>query len=351
MIDSKRIEHHELIQFFKGALMAVGVPAHVATVEAEIGAEVDLCGVHSHGVRLLPVMVENIQTGLTNPDPAVTVLAEQPASALAETDRGIGRYVSAVGMDMAIERAKTYGIGAVAIRGVAHWGRGYSYAARAARAGMIGLAFTNAIINFPAWGTSTASLGNNPMAIGVPAADGDEPVVLDIAMTQTAIGRVREAAESGQRVPLGWGLDRAGQPTTDPEAIVESERFLPMGEHKGSGLAFMIELLTAGLAGGLLCYELGIEDRPTDTSGGSSKLFIAIRPHGDWLNERATSLKTHLKSAPPASEQGEAQWPGEGSYRRRTEYLVDGIPIPIKLASDLEELAQELSVPLDWKDQ
>lgn len=349
MVDSKRIEHRELIQFFKVALTAVGAPPHVAEVEAEIGAEVDLCGVHSHGVRLLPVMVENIRAGLTNPDPEVQILAEQPASVLAETDRGIGRYISAVGMDMAIERAETYGIGAVAIRGVAHWGRGYSYAARAARAGMIGLAFTNAIINFPAWGTSTASLGNNPMAIGVPMAAGGEPMVLDIAMTQTAIGRVREAAESGQRVPLGWGLDTTGEPTTDPEAIVESERFLPMGEHKGSGLAFMIELLTAGLAGGLLCHELGIAGRPTDTSGGSSKLFVAIRPHGDWLNERAMSLKAHLKSAPPAAEQGEAQWPGEGSYRRRTEYLAYGIPIPIKLASDLEVLAQELSVPLRWK--
>ena len=159
MVDSKRIEHRELVQFFKQTLMAVGTPSHVAEVEAEIGAEVDLCGVHSHGVRLLPVMVENIQTGLTNPDPEVKILAEYPASVLAETDRGIGRYVSAVGMDMAVERAETYGIGAVTIRGVAHWGRGYSYAARAARAGMIGLAFTNAIINFPAWGTSTASLG------------------------------------------------------------------------------------------------------------------------------------------------------------------------------------------------
>src|SRR5207244_9526805 len=129
-----------------------------------------------------------------------------------ETDRGIGRYVSARGMDMALERAASYGIGAAAIRGVAHWGRGHSYALRAARAGMIGLAFTNAIANFPAWGTRVPSLGNNPMAIGIPV-DDDDPVVLDIAMTQTAIGRVRTAAAAGPRVPLGWGLDSHGRPT------------------------------------------------------------------------------------------------------------------------------------------
>ncbi|MCZ6677718.1 MAG: Ldh family oxidoreductase [Candidatus Poribacteria bacterium] len=346
---SKRIEYRELVRFFKDTLMAVGVPAHVAEVEAEIGAEVDLCGVHSHGVRLLPVMVENIRNGLTNPAPRIDVVVEYPASVLAETDRGIGRYVSAVGMDMAIERAEAYGIGAAAIRGVAHWGRGYSYAMRAARVGMIGLAFTNAIVNFPAWGTAVHSLGNNPMAIGVPAEDDGEPVVLDIAMTQTAIGRVREAAEKGERVPLGWGLDAQGKPTDDPVAITDSKRFLPMGEHKGSGLAFMIELLTAGLAGGLLCYEQGTEGRPSDTAGGSTKLFIAVRPFGNWLTERVASLQNHLKSVPRAEDQGEVQWPGEGSYRRRTEYLERGIPIPLMLATDLEALALDLSVPLHWQ--
>ncbi|MBI1930082.1 Ldh family oxidoreductase [Candidatus Poribacteria bacterium] len=348
MIASKRIEYPDLVQFIKNVLMAVGVPPHIAAVEAEIGAEVDLCGVHSHGVRLLPVTVENIRKGVTNPAPKVEIIAEYPASILAQADRGIGRYVSAVGMDMAMKRAEVYGLGAAAIRGVAHWGRGYSYALRAARAGMMGLAFTNAIVNFPAWGTSAPSLGNNPMAIGVPVDDG-EPVVLDIAMTQTSIGRVRDAAARGQRVPLGWGLDEQGMATDDPSAIIASGRFLPMGAHKGSGLAFMIELLTAGLAGGLLCYEQGTEGRPSDTAGGSTKFFIAIKPFGDWLSERAESLKAHLKSAPPAPEQGEVQWPGEGSYRRRTEYLEHGIPLPFKLAADMEELGRELSVSLNWK--
>jgi LDH2 family malate/lactate/ureidoglycolate dehydrogenase len=338
------------VQFFKDALMAVGVPSHVAEIEAKIGAEVDLCGVHSHGVRLLSTTVENIRQGLTNPNPKLKLILEYPASILAETDRGIGRYMSALGMDMAMEKAKTYGIGAVAIRGVAHWGRGYSYALRAARAGMIGLAFTNAIVNFPAWGTSVPSLGNNPMAIGIPAGDHEEPLVLDMAMTQTAIGRVREAAEKGQRVPLSWGLNEQGKPTNDPAEIIKSGRYLPMGEHKGSGLAFMIELLTAGLAGGWLCFEQGKDGQPTDTAGGSTKFFIAIKPFSmDWLSEHVAALKSHLKSAPPALEQGEAQWPGERSYRCKTEYLAHGIPIPIKLAADMETLARKLSVSLRWK--
>lgn len=348
MHEPKRIGYEALGQFCQDTLAAVGAPPRVAELEGQIAAEVDLCGVHTHGVQLLLTTVANIRGGRTNPDPRLEVVAEYPASVLLETDRGIGRYVSAVGMDMAVERAAAHGISAVAIRGVAHWGRGHSYALRAARAGMIGLAFTNAIANFPAWGTRVPSLGNNPLAIGVPV-EGGEPVVLDLAMTQTSIGRVRTAAAEGQPVPLGWGLDARGEPTADARAIMESGRFLPMGGHKGSGLAFMVELLTAGLAGGLLCYEQGTGGRPSDTAGGSTKLFIALRPFGPWLDERVTSLQAHLKSAPPAPEQGEAQWPGEGSFRRRAEYLESGIPLAPKLAADMEALARQLGVSLSIK--
>jgi LDH2 family malate/lactate/ureidoglycolate dehydrogenase len=348
MAVDRRILYDDLRQLFFDAFTAVGVPENVARTEAEIGAEVDLCGVHSHGVRLLTMMVENIQQGQTNPDPQVTVISEHQASALAQTENGLGRYVSAVSMDMAIQRAETFGIGAVALKGAAHWGRAYSYALRAARKGMLGIACTNAISNFPAWGTSAPSLANNPMAIGVPAGEGGEPVVMDISMTPVAIGKIRDAADEGHRVPLGWGLDRDGKPTDDPTEIMESRRFLPMGDHKGSALAFAIELLTAGLAGGFLCFELGHEGRPSDVAGGSSKLFIAIKPFGEWLPERVSSLKEHLKAAPKAPEQGEAMWPGEGSFRRREAYLKEGIPITPKLAEDLEELADELGVTIGW---
>lgn len=348
MTNSKRITYESLSRFFQDALMAVGVPEHVAQVEAEIGAEVDLCGVHSHGVRLLITMVDHLRNGRTNPNPQIKTLVDFPASVLMETDRGIGRYVSAVGMDMAIERAQLYGVGTVVIRGVAHWGRGFSYGLRAARAGMIGLAFTNAIANFPAWGTAQASLGNNPIGIGIPADEDDDPVVLDIALTQTAIGRVRDAALAGERIPLGWGLDAAGRPTDDPNAVMASGRFMPMGGHKGSGLSFVTDLITGGLAGGLLCFEQGTQGRPSDTEGGSTKMFIAIKPFGDWLGERVATLKQHIHAMPPAPEQGSVQWPGEGSFRRRADYWQNGIALPEKLVEDIEALSQELSVPVSW---
>jgi LDH2 family malate/lactate/ureidoglycolate dehydrogenase len=347
MAEDRRISHEDLKQLFYDAFTAVGAPDHVARTESEIGAEVDLCGVHSHGVRLLTMMVENIQKGLTKADSEVAVVSEHQASALAETDCGLGRYVSAVAMDMAIERAETFGIGSVALRGAAHWGRAHSYAHRAARKGMLGISCTNAVTNFPAWGTSVPSLGNNPIAIGIPGGE-EDPVVMDLSMTRVAIGKIRDAADEGEKVPLGWGLDTDGNPTDDPAAIMESRRFLPMGDHKGSSLAFAIELLTAGLSGGFLCHEMGQGGRPNDVAGGSSKLFIAMKPFGDWLPERVASLKAHLKAAPRAPEQGEAMWPGEGSFQRRDAYLKDGIPITPKLAADLDRLAEDLGIEIRW---
>ena len=338
------IHYADLRQFIFQVLTVSGVPDHVAEIEAQICAEVDLCGVHSHGVRMLPGLVKQITTRQTNPDPKPTTVVELPASVLLEANRAIGRYMSAVGMDMAIERAEKFGLGAVAIRGVAHWGRGYSYGLRAANKGMIGLAFTNTVTNFPAWGTAEPSLGNNPMAIGVPSINDDEPVVLDIAMTQAAIGRVDQAAVDGQSVPLSWGLDPDGQPTTDPNQVIASQRFLPMGEYKGSGLSFMIELLTAGLADGLLCHQQGRNNQPTDSVGGSTKLFIAIRPYGGWLADRVESLKAHLQSVQPFPQQGTAQWPGEGSFQRRKDYLQGGIPLPDHIAVGVRKLSTELGI-------
>jgi LDH2 family malate/lactate/ureidoglycolate dehydrogenase len=345
----KRIDHTELQHFYKTVLLQAGVPEEVAAIEAAIGAEVDLCGVHTHGARLLPATVEKLEAGILQTSPAIERVAEYPASVLLKTTGGLGRYTSAHCMGLAIEKASQFGIGSVAVRGVGHWGRAYSYALQAARRGYVGLAFTNAVANFPAWGTAAPSLGNNPIAVGIPAADGQEPAVLDLAMTQASIGRVRMAAEASEKVPLGWGLDTAGEPTRDPQAIIDSGRYLPMGGHKGSGLAFMVEMLSAGLAGGPLCFEQGQGSIPTDVDGGSSKLFIAIRPWDNALGQRLQDLKDHLGEVPSDESGHSAQWPGQGSFFRRRDYLQNGIALPDALASDLEKLGRDLAVSLNWK--
>ena len=345
MSDTRRIEHADLERFIRDALHAAGAPMHVAEVEAQIAAEVDLCGVHSHGARMLPGTVKNVRDGTVDAAPELTILAEHPASVLAEAHLGIGRYTSAIAMDLAVERARESGIGMVTVRGVGHWGRAHSYCLRAARAGVVSLAFTNTIALFSPNAVGDPVLGNNPMGIGVPADDPEQSVVLDIAMTQASVGKVAMAAMRGDDADPDWGLDADGNPTTDARQIMESRAFLPMGGHKGSGLSFMIDLLTAGLANGLLCFEQGAEGRPSDSAGGSTKTFIAIQPFGDWLGERADAFKTRFSAAGDG-----ARWPGEGSYRRRLDYAEHGIELLGPIVEGMEDVSADLDVPIRWRD-
>src|SRR5208283_3144831 len=153
-------------------------------------------------------------------------------------------------------RAQRAGIGACLATCVTHWGRAHAYASRAAQAGMIGICTTNAIPNMLAWGSSRPLLGNNPLAIAVPRGGGQEPIVLDMAMSQAAVGKIGTFLREGKKVPADWGLDASGQPSDDPAAILSSRRILPFGEHKGAGLALMMEFLTGALCGGLFSFEI-----------------------------------------------------------------------------------------------
>jgi LDH2 family malate/lactate/ureidoglycolate dehydrogenase len=294
---------------------------------------------------MLPGVVKNVRDGGVGASSEIRVVTESPAHLLAEADRGMGRYTSAMAMDMAVERAREFGIGMVTVRGVGHWGRAHSYCLRAARQGMVSLAFTNTIALFSPHGAGSPLLGNNPMGIGVPAEDPEQSVILDIAMTQASVGKVAIAAMRGDAAEADWGLGKDGAPTTDASEILESRNFLPMGGHKGAGLSLMVDLLTAGLANSLLGFEQGSEGRPSDSAGGSTKTFIAIRPLGDWLGERVDAYKRKMESAG-----GGARWPGEGSYRRRLDYVERGIELLPQIVEGMEGVSTELDVPIRWRD-
>ncbi len=345
MDGARRITHADLEAFFRDALAAAGVPDPVAKVEAQIGAEVDLCGVHSHGVRMLPGTVANVRDGVVDVSSEIRVVTESPAHLLAEADGGLGRYTSAMAMDMAVERAREFGIGMVTIRGVGHWGRAHSYCLRAAREGMASLAFTNTIALFSPHGSSPAVLGNNPVGIGIPADDPEQSVVLDIAMTQASVGKVAMAAMRGEPAEPDWGVGNDGKPTDDASEILEARGLLPMGRHKGAGLSLMVDLLTAGLANSLLGIEQGSGGRPSDSAGGSTKTFIAIRPLGGWVGERVETCKERIAADVPG-----ARWPGEGSYRRRLDYEEHGIELLQPIVEGMEGVSADLGVPIRWRD-
>jgi LDH2 family malate/lactate/ureidoglycolate dehydrogenase len=331
-----RVQHQVLITAIRRALEAEGVPAPVRDAEAELMAEADLMGVPSHGVRWLPGLIKAIRDRRANPDPQLKILRERASVCVLDGDNGPGRYVAVRAMEHAVERAGRFGAGVCLAARTTHWGRAHSYACRAARAGMIGLCTTNAIPNMLAWGSSRPLLGNNPLAIAVPRGPNLDPIVLDMAMSQAAVGKVGTYLREGRAAPKNWGLDSAGQPTSDPAAIMASRKFLPMGGHKGAGLALMMELLTGALSGGLFSHEIERLDK-TALDPNASKLFLALDVEAFVERERFLArVEDLLAYLHEAEEPGcRVLYPGERGWQTRKRYLAEGIPIHPEIAAQL----------------
>ncbi len=337
-----RVSPASLREAIRTALLRAGVPDFIARVEGEVMAEADWMGVPSHGIRMLPLLVRSLHQGRANPHPSVALGRDMQATCLLDGDNGPGRYVSVQAMGQAVSRARKYGIGACLALHTTHWGRAHAYACRAAGEGFVGICTTNAIPNMLAWNSTRPLLGNNPLAIAFPRGRSREPVVLDLAMSQAAVGKVGTAAREGRQVPEGWGLDEDGHPTKDPARILASRKLLPFGEHKGAGLALMMELLTAGLSGGRFSHEIAAQgDAGLDAN--ATKLFIALDPEcflpPDLREDRLEDFLACLCAAEPDLS---LSLPGERGWRTRERYSVEGIPIHKDIVMELKKIEVDL---------
>jgi LDH2 family malate/lactate/ureidoglycolate dehydrogenase len=333
--DGIRVQYQDLVAAIEEALAAEGVPEQVRRIEAHLFADADLMEVPSHGVRMLPGVIAAIRAGKLNASPQPRILRDNFATCLLDGDLGLGRYISTYGMDLAIERARQYGVGLCVASRVSHWGRAHAYADQAARAGMIGICTTNAIPNMLGWNSKRPVLANNPLAISAPRGPGLDPIVLDIAMSQAAVGKIATYVREGKSAPAGWGLDAEGNPTTDPAAILASRLILPMGEHKGAGLALMMELLTGALAGGLLSHDIAGPDSAW-IDAGTTKFLLAIDIE-KFLPPQIFAERVAAVLAFVAEGVGEETYPGRRGWQTRARNLVDGVPIHPQI---VEQLAQ-----------
>jgi LDH2 family malate/lactate/ureidoglycolate dehydrogenase len=344
-VEHRRVGPGTIRRALCDALEREGVPPHVRDIEAELMTEAELQGVPSHGCLMLPRLLSGFRNGQAKPDPRIRVVRDTAAACVLDGDRGPGRYVGVQGMRAAMARAALFGIGACLATGTTHWGRAHAYACLAADEGFIGICTTNAIPNMLAPGASRPLLGNNPLAIAAPRGGGRRPVVLDVAMSQAALGRVATARREGLAVPPGWGLDEEGHPTTDAAAILASHNLLPMGGHKGAGLAVMMELLTGALGGSLLSHEI-VQADASGLDAGASKLFVAIDvgAFGDRarFEARVDDLAAYLREGAPDPD---AVFPGDRGWQTRVDYERDGIPVHPDVVTALRAVGVELADP------
>ena len=335
MSDTTTVPYDLLVKKIADRLILAGIAPEQAQIEAEIMSEADLLGVPSHGVRMLPPLLKALSEGRVTINPQFNYVRQFGAIAVLDCNNGPGRYASAKAMQQAMDLAKEFGVGICLAKNTTHWGRAHAYASRAAQAGFIGMCTTNAIPTMAIGGAKKAVIGNNPLAIGIPGINPQEPAVLDMAMSQAAVGKVGTWLREGKSLPGNWGIDAQGNPTNDAKAILGGA-VLPMGEHKGAGLAVMFELLTAALAGAAFTQQI----RSNDTSGLdplASKIFIALNPEAflepGELQQHAATFIAYLKAdAAPFS------YPGERGWQTRDKQLITGVEIHQEIAQQLNSV-------------
>ena len=323
-----RIPYSELESALKSALLLFGFMPGRARLCARLFAETTRDGVYTHGLTRFPRFVATIQNGSVVPGAKPTLISGFGAIERWDGNRGPGNLNAHECMARAVSLAKQHGVGVVALANTNHWMRGGTYGWQAADEGVFGVCFTNTMPNLPAWGTAAPTLGNNPLVFAVPRLGGAH-VVVDMAMSQYSYGTISAYAKRGQQLPYAGGFDAANRLTTDPGQIAASERALPLGLWKGSGLSLTLDLFAAMLSGGLASHQ--IPRNPLKESG-VSQFFLAIDPthlaaDADTLNATAEAVLADLHAAAPIDPAHPVRYPGEQTLATRLDNLANGVPV------------------------
>jgi len=316
-----RVGFDELQRAVERVLVRLGVAPERALLGARLIAETDRDGVRTHGIARLPRFAEMVRLGRIDPQATPECVTGFGALERWRGHRGPGNLAAYAAMQRAMELASGHGVGAVALGDTTHWQRGGSYGWQAAEAGLAAMCWSNTLPNLPPWGASTPALGNNPLVMAVPSgADGVAPMVLDMAMSQFSYGTLQAYRERGEALPVPGGFDDAGDLTTDAAAIERSQRALPIGFWKGSGLAFALDVFAALLSGGRATHEFS-SDALAEV--GQSQMFVAFAPGSVAANEEIARVlrgaAEALHAATPLEAGRPPRYPGEGTQRIREE--------------------------------
>lgn len=340
------IQASEMIRFSNSCLAHAGVPEQEAQTITNTMIEADAKGIHSHGLMRLPIYIQRIRHGLMLPVSNVTVQRNTNATAVLDGNFSAGQMVATKAMELAIAKAEQYGIGAVSAKNSNHFGIAAHYALKASRANMIGIVMSNTTPLMPPTGGAEKVLGNNPLAIAAPS-NSAYPILLDMALSNVALGKILYAQTKGVPIPEGWGADSSGKPTTDPSAVLNGGFILPAGGPKGFGLALMIELLTGVLADGDFSKSIpSMYDLTQKQSIAHLMIVINVAHFIDIerFKSLAAVLSSYVKNAAKAEGVAELYVPGEIEFRQEEQRMTEGIPVDDRVLEELRALARSLGV-------
>ena len=346
-----RIAASELKSFTQKAFVRVAVPEEDAASIAELMVEADLQGADGHGIFRLPQYIRRIQAGGVNPRPKIRIERERAAMALVNGDNGMGHLAMRFAANLAVEKARSAGSAWVGVRWSNHAGPASLYAKMPMRQGMIGMYFAVGNANhLPPWGGVEMLLSTNPVAVAIPAGS-EPPIVLDMATTVAAFGKVKTRAQRGEPMPEGWMVDREGRPLTDPKRANEGF-LLPLGGHEGGYKGYGMALVFGILAGTLNRAAMGRDtvdfnaDERTPTNTGQAILAIDISAFDDLaaFKGRMDALARDIRGSQRMKGHERIWLPGEQSAARFKERSREGVPVPSPLLASLNELGKRLGI-------
>ena len=318
-----RLPYDEVVSLLSSKLEKRGMDSSDAELSAHLFVSSSADGVHTHGLNRFPKYISMIDSGFV--DVHASPVLESRIGVIERWNgmKGPGDLNAYKMIHRAIERAGEDAIGVVSLRNTNHWMRAGNYGLEAIRNGCIGILWTNAMPNMPAWGGRDARIGNNPMVIAIPYKE--TPVLVDIAMSMFSYGKLEKYALEGKSCPVDGGFDKNGNLTRDPRAISESMQVLPMGYWKGSSLAIALDLVASLLSGGRTTKEIG--KLPVETE--VSQVFIAIKlslfPDYPEMERKIGETLQYIDQSEERIEGVRVHYPGEGMRRDRDESRERGV--------------------------
>ena len=345
--DIKRFSAKVILRFIHKVFMAAGMPEEESCIVSELMTEADINGSDGHGIFRLPGYIRRIKEGGINLKPNIRIERQKSGMALVDGDNAQGHLVMRFCTELAMKKAKDSGVAWVGVHNSNHAGPAALYTRMPLAHDMIGLyvAIGNAN-HLPPWGGIEMLLSTNPISIAVPGKNGP-PIVLDMATTVAAYGKVKTAAQRGEKIPEGWMIDKNGQPLTDPTQA-EQGFLMPIGGPKGYGLALMFGLLAGTLNGAAFGKDV-IDfnaDFKTPTNTGQFITAIDISAFGDVENfkNNVDNVYRTFKASATLPGYDEVLLPGEQSYKKRQDRTANGVPVHDGLLKSLNITADQLGV-------
>jgi L-2-hydroxycarboxylate dehydrogenase (NAD+) len=344
---SPRVSADRLRSFISQAFEKVGVPNADAHILGELIAEADLRGTDTHGVFRLPLYVRRIKAGGINLRPNIRIVQDRASTALVDGDNAMGHLVMHFAAQAAIAKAKETGVAWVGARMSNHAGPAALYAMMPLAHDMVGLYFAVGSNNhLPPTGSAEALLGTNPIAVAIPA-DQEPAVVMDMAPTVAAFGKVRLKAAQGEPMPVGWMIDRTGHPLTDAKRAGEGF-LLPIGDYKGYALSLIIGLLAGTLNQAAFGRDIVDFIKHPDAATNTGHAILAVRVDAfcpaDVFRRNVDAAVRTIRQSQRLPGVERVWLPGEQSHARRMERLIEGVPIPAVLRKNLDELARDIGI-------